>query len=86
MFAQPEIVDLMNKARATLAGAGAGLSEEVTQTSPPRSSSVGSGGGRGGVRGTSTKKGKKGKEKGFCDVLVKLGGAAVTRWLPCTHF
>ena len=66
---------------ATLAGAGlagAGLAEEVTQTSPPRSSSVGSGGGRGGVRGTSTKKGKKGKEKGFCDVLVKLGGAAVT--------
>ena len=67
---------------ATLAGAGlagAGLSEEVTQTSPPPSpSSVGSGGGRGGVRGTSTKKGKKGKEKGVCDVLVKLGGAAVT--------
>lgn len=30
------------------------------------------------MRGTSTKKGKKGKEKGFCDVLVKLGGAAVT--------
>jgi len=30
------------------------------------------------VRGTSTEKGKKGKEKGFCDVLVKLGGAAVT--------
>ena len=52
MVAQPEIVDLMNKARATLAGAGAGLSEEVNQTSPPRSS--------------------------FCDVLVKLGGAAVT--------
>ena len=64
-----------NKARTV---AGAGLSEEVTQTSPPRSSSVGSGGGRGGVRGTSTKKEKKGKEKGFCDVLVKLGGAAVT--------
>ena len=30
------------------------------------------------MRATSTKKGKKGKEKGFCDVLVKLGGAAVT--------
>ena len=65
-----------NKARTV---AGAGLAEEVTQTSPPPPpSSVGSGGGRGGVRGTSTKKGKKGKEKGVCDVLVKLGGAAVT--------
>ena len=72
-----ELLDYIKANKATVAGAG--LSEEVTQTSPPPSpSSVGSGGGRGGVRGTSTKKGKKGKEKGVCDVLVKLGGAAVT--------
>mmetsp|Transcript_3104 Transcript_3104/g.10742 ORF Transcript_3104/g.10742 Transcript_3104/m.10742 type:complete len:346 (-) Transcript_3104:1535-2572(-) len=72
-----ELVDYIKANKASTV-AGAGLAEEVTQTSPPRSSSVGSGGGRGGVRGTSTKKGKKGKEKGVCDVLVKLGGAAVT--------